>query len=186
MEIEDQEILELKQSLINKGWEDDEIERVVSVYEDNQRKDAKSFFSTIIYWIALLVTIVANFLVSALILFVIFASNKLNFTYSSLIVYAVVGVIGFAFGFVFMLLLKDLERMQGKHHVVISLFIPAMAFINVFVITSVSNTLQSSLNIVTLHPMGVSLVFVFFFSLTYFRELLKEEFVKKEMQKIKN
>jgi hypothetical protein len=69
--------------------------------------------------------------------------------------------------------------MQAKHHVFLSIIIPIIAVVNVFVIVLYSNSFMESLNIQNpQNPFFVGLVYAIFFMIPYiaYNVFLKEKY----------
>ncbi len=165
------DVNQMVKDLKKRGWSDEDIKKVVEVYSSHDQ--SKRTTMIIIYWLALLVTIVANFLVTVVvILFLI--------TLPLPLLYLIVILIAFGFGSLLLLLLKDIRRLDPEHYVLISIFFPSMAFINVFIITTVANIMKVSLDLVIPNPLAVSLVYVYAFSAPYLYLLLKEGFTEEK------
>jgi hypothetical protein len=92
--------------------------------------------------------------------------------------YGSVIIIGLSFGLLFELLIRTIE-MQAKHHVFLSIIIPIIAVVNVFVIVLYSNSFMESLNIQNpQNPFFVGLVYAIFFMIPYiaYNVFLKEKY----------
>ena len=89
----------------------------------------------ILYWLALLILVVFNFLI-----FLLFA--VLAFFMDSLQTHVAVAGIGFVFGLIFNFLILDLEHLEPKHHLAAALLIPLVATINLFIMTFIVNLLR--------------------------------------------
>ncbi|MEM2115612.1 MAG: hypothetical protein QW524_01445 [Candidatus Woesearchaeota archaeon] len=155
----------LIKDLKERGWSDEDISRVVEYYQKTQ--DSKRLTLIIIYWLSLLVIIITNFLLTAaIILFLI--------TLPIALIYFLVILIALSFGFLLLIVLKDIRMLDPEHYVLISIFFPTIAFINVFIISTISNILRNSLGLILPDPIIISLVYVYSFSLPYLINLLKE------------
>lgn len=165
---------ELIKDLKSRGWTEEEINKVVEMY--NKTSENKRITMIIVYWLSLLVTIITNFLLTAaIILFLI--------TLPVVLIYILVIFIALGFGTLLLIVLKDIRTLDPEHYVLISVFFPAIAFVNVFIITTVATILKTSLNLVMPNPLIVSLVYVYSFSMPYLINLIKEGFKEeKEIQ----
>jgi hypothetical protein len=91
--------------------------------------------------------------------------------------------IALSFGFLFNVLLKDIEEIDYAHHLIADIFIPSLALINTFVITNLANHFITILNIQTAHnPLVIGILYVIGFMMPYLVDKFfdKDRFVKKE------
>lgn len=127
-----------------------------------KEESIKKKMNKLVYWIALLVTIAGNLIISAdLIPFLIVMKD--------IPLYLIIIVLGIAFGLLFNLLLKDIEHIDFKHHVIAAIFIPGIAIVNLFIITNLANRLIEILDIsnVQHNPIVISIVYIIAFMLPY-------------------
>jgi|ETNmetMinimDraft_2_1059921.scaffolds.fasta_scaffold67716_1 hypothetical protein len=124
--------------------------------------DVSSTLNKVVYWGALLVAIVGNLIVSVVLIPFLLVLSKIQ-------LYMIIVVIGMAFGALFNMLLKDIEEMDRKHHVIAGIFIPALAIINVFIMTRLANylTIIIGVNNVPHNPIVISIIYVTSFSFPY-------------------
>jgi cation transport ATPase len=132
--------------------------------ERKKRKKKKKiiFLDKIVYWIALFIAIMGNMLIAiSLIPFLL--------TLSEVLLYVVIAIMGLAFGLFFEILVRDIENMEKKHHIVISILIPSIAVISFFVITIVANNLKTllGLGVITHKPLMVGTTYTIAFILPY-------------------
>ena len=160
----------LQQRLKQKGWSDAEVARVSNVFG---KKVAKIKF---VYWFSLVVAIVGNGILSVVLV-------PFLLVLSSIALYAIIVVIGLAFGSLFNLLLKDIETADQKQHVIAWVFIPAIAIINIYFMTDMANYLIKLLKLSNAlqDPFFVSIVYVFSFSMPYLMALARKQMEKSEM-----
>lgn len=154
----------LVEKLRKKGWSQEEIDKTVKIMlrieaasEQNHKK-----LNVIIYWGVLLIAIIGNLVLSvALIPFLLVLSN--------FHLYLIISIMAVAFGLLFNLVIRDIEVMDKRHHVIAGVFIPALAVINVIVMTNISNYLieVSNLKNIMHNPIAVSIVYVVFFITPY-------------------
>ena len=95
-------------------------------------KDGVALINSTLPWVALGIGILANFLVS-----VVLIPFLLIFSGSSLIV--AIALIGMCFGFIIDLIVKMAEKVHRSKFVISEVFIPAIALINIYIITRLSN-----------------------------------------------
>jgi len=87
-----------------------------------------------LYWVFLFLVIIGNFVVSVVLVpfFLVFSGIALYFS---------LFFVGLSFGWLFGFILDSLERMQTRQHIIWSIFIPALALINVAIFAILSNKL---------------------------------------------
>ncbi len=166
---------DLADKLRKKGWPEEEIEKTVRILQAGEQKKSQSrigSLSPLIYWGALVLTMVGNLIVSVVMVpfLVMLKGLELYFT---------IMILGGAFGLLFNLIINDIEHMDTEHHVVAGAFIPAIAAINVFIIVKLSNILGDALKInIKQNAIFVSAVYVGAFMTPYlifkFNEILRE------------
>jgi len=88
---------------------------------------------------------------------------------SSYQLYFIILIIGVAFGLLFNLIIRDIENLDRKHHVIAGIFIPAIAIISVSIMVNVSNYLMelSKIDNAPHNPIAISIIYVVFFIMPY-------------------
>jgi len=168
----------LTKRLEKRGWNKREIKkaiRIIQTAKQNKNIEAKSFEKHI-YWILLGVIIAANFAVSISLIPILIALN-------GMFLYFIIIILGIVFGLIFELVIRSIEHLEKKHHIMLVILIPLIAFANIFVISKISNGLTTTLNLPNLHnPVFVSLIYPSSFVLPYivYRFILKIEYYAKE------
>lgn len=155
----------LKHRLKSRGWSEDEIDKVVhTLYDDEKRAKhhTYSFYANrILYWTSLLVLLICNFAIS---MFLIPFLLVLKTTF----VFVIVAVLGLIFGFLFNLLVTDIEHLEKKHHFFAAIFIPLVSIVNVFIMVSLSNAVATFFNMFLHHnPFTLGIVYVVAFLAPY-------------------
>ena len=154
----------LKDKLMEKGWSQDEVNKALKIMYSRENSEGivwKRTLNPLMYWSALLIAIVGTFMVSiALIPFLIYLSGF--YLFFTIILMALI------FGFMFELLLSNIEYMEQQHHIIAGAFIPAIAIINVFVIVNIANTLSRIINSsLRQNAIIISIIYVAFFLIPY-------------------
>ena len=118
--------------------------------------------SKIVYWLALLVTIIGNLVISAALIPFLIALKDVQ-------IYLIIIILAIAFGLLFDLLLRDIEHLDFRHHIIAVIFIPGMAILNLFIITELSNRLIEILKVVNVEhdPIRISLIYATVFMIPY-------------------
>lgn len=155
----------LHQRLREKGWTEEEIKKTMDILYSEEKKLKHLHFAKgahpILYWLGLIIAIIGNFVLSvAFIPFMMFLT--------SLQLYVILAVVAYIFGAVFNVIIKDIEHIDTKHHIIAGAFIPALALITVFVMTNVSNRVSEFIMAPNPHnPIIVSVIYLVFFSAPY-------------------
>ena len=155
----------LHQRLREKGWSEDEIQKTMNILYSEEKKLKHLAFAKgahpILYWLSLIIAIIGNFVLAVVFIpFMMF----LNSTQ----LYVILAVVAFIFGSVFNIIIKDIEHIDTKHHIIAGAFIPAIALVTVFVMTTVSNKVSSFIMAPNPHnPLVVSIIYLVFFSAPY-------------------
>lgn len=126
----------LKKRLKAKGWGKKDIDKAIKIIKHAKvNKHTKiKFLDKIVYWIALIIAIIGNFLISiALIPFLL--------VLKSFQLFLVVIVLGISFGLFFEILIRSIEHLTHKHHFYLIVIIPTIAVLNVFIITTFSEVI---------------------------------------------
>lgn len=151
---------EQKMDLVKRGWSKREISTAESILDKTQPHDV--FFSKIVFWSALLVIVLGNILISFVAITFLVALNKFVL-YAAIIVLA--GMIGFLYNF----LINDIGHLERKHHLLASVLVPILAFINLVVVVLIANGLIKDLNITNTphNPWLLSIIFAIAFILPF-------------------
>ena len=168
----------LTNRLEKRGWGAKEIQKAVGIIDTAKKiKTSESrFLEKRIYFVLLLLIIAANFAISVALIPVLMA---LRGAY----LYFIIIVLGIVFGLLFELVIRSMEHLERKHHLVLAFFIPMAALINAAAISQMSNKFGSAFEINNFHePLLVGLVYAVSFVLPYiiYRFVLKIEYYIKE------
>ena len=152
------------ETLRKKGWSEEEIKRVSSVFDESPSKKSPTILliDKIVYWSGLFLAIIGNFVISVLLIpFLILLK--------SFYLYIALLFLGIIFGWVFSILIADIEAIKAGQHIVAWIFIPAIALVNVYLITNLSNDIATLMEISTgIHAASmVSVVYVIAFMFPY-------------------
>lgn len=145
----------MKHKLHLKGWNVKEIDktlRIIRRAKENKHPHIKVLDSWI-FWIALLVTIIGNFLVSVSLIPLLFALPPL-------LLYTFIVIIGVSFGLLFEMLIRSMTHLKAHHHIFFGLIIPSIAIINIFIINRITENIENMLNIT--NPQDPFIVSVFY------------------------
>lgn len=156
---------DLKERLREKGWLEEDINKAEGIFNQAAEKTDTKRIDLFVYWSALIISIILNVVVSGVIIPLIFMIHGLALI-------GLIFVISIFFGWVFYILIKDIENMEVHHHIIAGLFIPAIALVNVFIIVSLANRLIQTnmpelLSIPLANPLQISIVYVIGFTVPY-------------------
>lgn len=154
---------QLRNTLKEKGWPNHHIERTISTLHSASglKSDSVKILDNLVFWGLLVIAVLGNFALSIVLIPVLVA-----FTNVALLI--TVAVLAIAFGFILDVVLREIEHLQKSHLIIPELFIPAIALINIYVITNLSNKLIVELNLVTHNPWIVSVVYITGFLIPHF------------------
>lgn len=149
----------LKKRLKEKGWSAQDISKTIRIVKEAKEKKhpAIKFLDKLVYWAALAIAIIGNFIISIALIPSLMALKSTQ-------LFLIIAALGISFGLLFELLIRSIEHLETKHHVFLSILIPLVAVINIFIITSVSNSLVKIFKISNSHnPYIISIVYAIAF-----------------------
>ncbi len=150
--------------LLKKGFSKKEAKKTVDIIQiAKEKKSSKiKFLDSIIYWILLFVAIIGNMVISVVLI-------PFLLTFKKIPLYFIIVILAAMFGFLFDQLIRDIEHLERRHHIVAWAFIPALAVIDTYYMTSFTNHLTETLKLsLIIHsPVLISITYVFAFTLPY-------------------
>jgi len=153
----------LKSGLAERGWALHEIDDAARQMDEGDEPFAQKMWQGVAFWGIMVVSIFANFVVSLVLIpiVMVFTSYYLVFA---------LGLIGFAFGALLESIIKETERFSASKLLIPELFIPAIAMINIYIATELSNKVASMLLLSTpfKNPYVTSAIYVFAFMIPHF------------------
>lgn len=131
------------------------VERIIQKAKDNLTPTTKNI-NSLLYWVLLMVSILGNFIVS-----VVLVPFLLILKGSAL--YFCLFFVGLSFGYLFSFVLRSIERLNPRQHILANIFIPAIALINIAIIATLSNQLILLLKLSTPfhNPLFVGMAYFF-------------------------
>ena len=155
---------ELRHRLRKKGWAEEEIEKTISSFkraELNKHRHLKSLES-IIFWIALTIMILGNLIVAISVIPLVMILSSQN-------LYITIAIIGLVLGMLFNFLIDEMSHIETHHHLITAVFIPIIATLSLFIITTFSNYLVLALgiNVQIENPVFVGVIYAVFLSVPY-------------------
>ena len=163
---------DLKDRLRAKGWSEEDIAKAAGILDRAAESSGTKKIDLFVYWTGLIVSIILNVVVSGIII-------PMMFMIHGLALIGLVFVISLFFGWVFYMLIKDIENMEVHHHIIAGLFIPAIALVNVFIIVNIGNRLISNLPSLLVvpkaSPFQLSVVYAIGFTVPYLISQLRKK-----------
>ncbi len=150
--------------LLKKGFSKQEAKRTIEIIKSAEEKKSVKirFLDSIIYWFLLFVAIIGNLIISILLIPFLLA-------FKTIPLYFIIFILALMFGFLFNQLIKDIEYLEKKHHIIAWIFIPSLAVINTYYMASFTNHLTKTLKLpLAMHsPLFISITYVSAFILPY-------------------
>ena len=162
----------LKKRLKEKGWSAQDISKTVKIIKEAKEKKhpAIKFLDKFVYWAALAIAIIGNFIISIALIPSLMALKSTQ-------LFLIIAALGISFGLLFELLIRSIEHLEARHHVFLGILMPSVALINIFIITLVSNNLVKIFKIDNPHnPYIIGIVYaVAFISPFIFYKLIMKK-----------
>lgn len=148
-------------NLESQGWTQEEIAKTMDIMGSRQKPAHVLLLDSLIYWIVLIVALLGNFIISVVLI-------PFLITLKGWALYSVITIIAVAFGAFFDLLIKDIERINRKKVILGGIFLPIVALITVWIMTTIANRVETVIGTgVTQQPLLVAAVYVVAFILPY-------------------
>lgn len=129
----------IEERLAQQGWSKSEIMQAAQILhgkEDPGKIYFQKQMNPVVYWLTLIIAIVANMVVSVVLIPFLITVK------SAVALYGIIALLALAFGFFFNLLLTDIENVDPRHHVIAGLFIPALSIITIFIVINITSALD--------------------------------------------
>lgn len=157
-------------ALAGKGWGRAEVRRAADIlaHAEALKSPSMKFLEQAAFWTALLIAIIGNFVISVVLVPFLLLLHGVG-------LYATVFIVGITFGLLFNVLIRYIENLGQGQHIIAGAFIPALALINIYIITRLSNSLEILLQLTTPphSPAAVSVTYVAAFVLPYLYQHLE-------------
>ncbi len=133
----------------------------------NENTHATHPLSSTLFWVFLAITIIANFIISTILVPIMLVMTKLSLYFS-------ITFIGFSFGYILHSILISIEELDKGHHIIAGILIPSLALINVAIFTRLSNNLIKMMHLKTPshNPLIIGIVYVIAFITPYITHTL--------------
>lgn len=166
-----------REKMLKRGWTEGEVKKTLEMMRSPEKVEKhlpiKKELQAMLYWSVLLVLVICNFVVSIVLIpfLLVLTSVELNL---------ITLVLGLIFGLFFNLIIRDIEHLEKKHHLVAAIFIPVIAALNIFVMVSVAQRLAVITKVgVTQNPIPISIIYVAAFLLPYLITTIRGALKKK-------
>lgn len=169
--------MKLEEEIQKKQWTKSEINTTLNILRSAKYKKttATKFFDTIVYWVALLIAIIGNFLVSVIIVPILIALNGIP-------LYFTLFFVGISFGALLYTVIRMVEAIDPKQNLISGLFIIALAIINIYIITGLTNKLELQMGITSniQEPVLVSVSYAIGYILPYLFFVIKDHLIQRK------
>lgn len=162
----------IKKRLQVKGWEDKDIYHALSIFykAESNKSNFHRILDKSIFWLIFMGSLAMIVVISISLLPVLIVLK-------GFILYLTVSVIALGFGYFFEIILRNIQKLEGKHHLLINLSIPLSAILTFFFIVKYSNNLEIAFKITNPHnPYLLGGVYSLSFLLPYFYYLFKGKY----------
>jgi hypothetical protein len=155
--------VELLKKMRQKGWSEEELTRAHSVFsKSEQTKSTRhKFLDKLVLWGAFVIMFAGNTvaLIALMPFFVIFPNT---------IIYVVAALIGLCFGFLYELILRDVQHtFHGHHHALAFILLPYLAIVGAIIILGYANAHLPNLFHYERHPILIGFIYVIGFLIPY-------------------
>ena len=150
--------------MTRKGWDEEKINQLNYVlYHKRIHFLRPQTLAKLVFWCALLLCIAGNLIVAV-------ALVPAFWVIPDWALFFILILVGLCFGALFDILIKDIELLDPKHHIIGGLFLPVMGIIFMYIMVDLSNKFSSIANIplfVEHSAIFVSLVYIIAFMAPY-------------------
>jgi len=169
--------MKLEEQIQKKKWSRKEKQEAINILRSAEKEKTPliKFFDAISYWVALLIAVAGNFLVSVVIV-------PLLLTLSGVPLYFTLFFVGISFGALIYTVIRMVEAITPKKNVIAGLFIVALAVINIYIITGLTNKLELQMGLTTnvQDPILISVFYAVGYLTPYLFFLLKEQLMQRK------
>jgi len=157
--------------LEKKGWNEQEINKVKTIFSKEPEQKGYKFFNKLFYWITILFAIAVNISVSILVIpFIIVTIRDFK-------AYFFIAIVSFAFGLFFDLLINQMKTFDYENRIIEGLFIPSMAIVNmvfIYLVIRMYGLITLSMLFVLLNMVVYGFFFILPFIIGYTARKLRQ------------
>lgn len=147
--------------MYKKGWTPKEVEELESSFKRYSEQSQQPLIQKIIYWAAIILAIIGNLVTG--VVFIPFLLVMKTWQASGFLL-----LIGISFGYLYLKILSGLGKEEEKENVIAWIFLPVLALITVYVITTLTNKLAEILQLQVTHsPIIIGTVYSLALTLPY-------------------
>jgi hypothetical protein len=134
--------MDMYTKLLKKRWSPHDINktiRIINIAKASKHKHIKQLDS-LVFLVALVIAIITNFVISIVLIPLLLALR-------GFVLYIIIITLGTSFGFFFEIIIRDIENLEKKHHLIITSIIPILTIINLFIMSIVANRIELFLHL---------------------------------------
>jgi len=156
----------LAQNMYEKGWTPKEVEALEQSLNRDSETSQRGLYETFIYWTAIIIAIIGNFAFG--VVFIPFLLVMKTWEATGFITF-----IGIVFGYLYLKILKGLEG-ENEQQVIAWIFLPTLALITVYIITTLTNKLAELLQLPQTHsPIIIGTAYALALTLPYIVDTIR-------------
>ena len=155
--------LHLLQKMRKRGWSEDELTYAhsVLVHSHHKKSTRHKIFDYLVIWFSFIAIIFGN-------LFAMIALTPLVVLFPNPGIYAMLLILGVAFGFLFTVVIEDVQHLfSGQHHYFVYVLIPYFAIIGAILIMGIAAKTLPNLYYIPRKPWLMGVVYAISFLLPY-------------------
>lgn len=140
-------------------WAKEHVDKTFEIIKKVKEKKPKhiKLLDKVVYWVILLLAVIGNFIISIPMILFLFVLQPLQ-------LYPIIILMGVSFGLLIEILIRDIEHLERRHHMMFVLIIPFLALINFFIITLIVDRLKITTKF---NPFIVGITYAISFILPY-------------------
>ncbi|MFC1768921.1 hypothetical protein ACFLZX_04115 [Nanoarchaeota archaeon] len=155
----------------NAKWTKEDVDKTVKIIlrAKEKRTSFVRFLDQIVYLSVFIVALIINFVISIVLV-------PILVVFHGFWLYVMIAILAFSFGLLFEVLIRDIENLEIRHHVLNIIAIPSIAVINLLIIGAIAVFTRDTLLLnLPHHPLVEGLVYAVFFILPYlYRQFFKK------------
>ncbi|MBN1644815.1 hypothetical protein JW851_02095 [Candidatus Woesearchaeota archaeon] len=169
--------MKVEEKIKEKEWTKTEKQKAINILRSAQYKKTPliRFLDIAVYWAALIIAILGNFLVSVVIV-------PLLIVLKGFALYFILFFVGLSFGMLIYTVVRMIEAIDPQKNFIAGLFIVSLAVINIYIITGLTNKLELQMGITSnIHePILVSIFYALGYIIPYMFFLIKEQLTQRK------
>ena len=160
----------LAQNMYKKGWTPKEVESLEQSLDRYSEHSHKGTFEKFVYWTAIIIAIIGNFAFG--VVFIPFLLVMKTWEATGFITF-----IGIVFGYLYLKILKGIEG--NEQQVIAWIFLPTLALITTYIITTLTNKLAELLQLPSTHsPLIIGTTYALALTLPYIIDTIRIRYTK--------